>query len=55
MNMGAWSFVEPILRALTPLPVRYAGRQRSASPATGSKHLHVAEQEALVRQAMELS
>ncbi|MCP4868191.1 MAG: 2-oxoglutarate dehydrogenase E1 component [Proteobacteria bacterium] len=55
MNMGSWSFVEPILRELTPLGVRYVGRPRSASPATGSKHLHVEEQTNLVRQAMELS
>jgi len=54
-NMGAWTFVQPILRALTPLPVRYIGRPRSASPATGSKHLHVAEQDELVRKALELS
>jgi 2-oxoglutarate dehydrogenase E1 component len=53
--MGAWSFVEPILRELTPLSVRYVGRSRAASPATGSKHLHIEEQSALVRQAMELS
>jgi 2-oxoglutarate dehydrogenase E1 component len=55
INMGAWSFVEPILRELTPLSVRYVGRSRAASPATGSKHLHIEEQSALVRQAMELS
>ena len=53
-NMGSWSFVEPILRELTPLGVRYVGRPRSASPATGSKHLHVEEQTNLVRQALEL-
>jgi len=52
-NMGAWSFVEPMLREGLDRPPRYAGRGRAASPATGSKHLHDDEQAALVAAAME--
>ncbi len=37
-NSGAWTYVEPHLRALGPAP-RYIGRQAASSPATGSaKH-----------------
>jgi len=55
-NMGAWRFVrERILdgdvdtggRAL-----RYAGRAASAAPAPGSLRVHLAEQEALVEEAL---
>jgi 2-oxoglutarate dehydrogenase complex dehydrogenase (E1) component-like enzyme len=35
--------------------LRYAGRKESASPATGSHKVHLAEQEALVRSALERS
>lgn len=54
MNMGAWLNVFPTLHELTELPVRYVGRARSASPATGSKHLHEAEQADLVSRAITL-
>jgi 2-oxoglutarate dehydrogenase E1 component len=51
-NMGAWTYVEPRLRALAGgLPVRYVGRPERASPATGSPARHAAEQAALVEQA----
>jgi 2-oxoglutarate dehydrogenase E1 component len=55
-NMGAWRFVrerfldgdvEAAGRAL-----RYAGRPASAAPAPGSLKVHLAEQEALVREAL---
>ncbi|HUK14281.1 MAG TPA: multifunctional oxoglutarate decarboxylase/oxoglutarate dehydrogenase thiamine pyrophosphate-binding subunit/dihydrolipoyllysine-residue succinyltransferase subunit [Thermoanaerobaculaceae bacterium] len=53
-NMGAWSFVSPLLAALVPeLPVSYVGRPASSSPATGSAHLFQAEQERLVADAFE--
>jgi len=44
-NAGAWSFVEPRLRAmLGPAgSVRYVGRDEGASPATGSYKLHQQE------------
>ena len=52
--MGAWTFLEERLRAdLAPgQRLRYVGRQRSSSPATGSHKRHRAEQEALVREAL---
>jgi 2-oxoglutarate dehydrogenase E1 component len=53
-NMGAWSFVFPLLLELFELPIRYVGRARAASPATGSKHLHEAEQADLVSRAITL-
>ena len=48
--MGGWSFVEPRLRAMG-FPFEYVGRDASASPATGSHHVHTHEQNALVEQA----
>lgn len=58
-NQGAWSFVEPNLewvlaRVEAAHPrARYAGRNASASPATGLGKIHKAEQEALVNDALE--
>ncbi|CAM2065464.1 Oxoglutarate dehydrogenase (succinyl-transferring) [Sulfidibacter corallicola] len=53
-NMGAWSFMEPRLRARFPkLKVRYVGRQPAASPAVGSLYLHRQQQDALVKAAFE--
>jgi 2-oxoglutarate dehydrogenase E1 component len=49
-NMGAWSFVEPRLRAMG-LNVKYVGRDDSASPATGSLEIHKREQRELVQAA----
>jgi 2-oxoglutarate dehydrogenase E1 component len=57
-NMGAWTFIEPnlawVLDHVTPKGrrARYAGRQSSASTATGllSKHIH--EQKSLVDDAL---
>ena len=49
--MGGWSFVEPRLRALG-CAVEYVGRDASASPATGSHHVHVREQKELVEAAL---
>jgi 2-oxoglutarate dehydrogenase E1 component len=49
-NMGGWFFVEPRLRAMG-VPAKYVGRDASASPATGSKHVHDLEQAALLTQA----
>jgi 2-oxoglutarate dehydrogenase E1 component len=51
-NMGAWpSFSQWF--ADSDLRVRYVGRNAAASPATGSHKQHVAEQAALVDQALE--
>ena len=53
-NMGAWSFmVERLAEHLAPdRRLRYVGRPRSSSPATGSHRRHVAEQRAIVEQAL---
>ncbi|MBA3816282.1 MAG: 2-oxoglutarate dehydrogenase E1 component [Parachlamydiaceae bacterium] len=44
-NMGAWDFIRPLLRELMPKGIDpiYIGRQRSASPATGSHAMHKQE------------
>ncbi|HEV3383503.1 MAG TPA: 2-oxoglutarate dehydrogenase E1 component [Gemmata sp.] len=49
-NMGGWSFAEPRFRAMN-FPFDYVGRDASASPATGSHHVHEREQELLVNGA----
>ncbi len=52
-NMGAWpSFAHWFADELPQHPVRYVGRPAAASPATGSHKKHVAEQGALVAQAL---
>jgi 2-oxoglutarate dehydrogenase E1 component len=50
-NMGGWWFMEPRLRALG-YPVEYVGRDASASPATGSRAVHVREQKEVVETAL---
>ncbi len=51
LNMGGWFFMEPRLKALG-IPVKYVGRDTSASPATGSHRIHVREQKELVETAL---
>ncbi len=60
-NQGAWTFVEPNIEwvlgrigAASPR-ARYAGRDASASPATGLASKHKAQQEALVNEALTIS
>ncbi|WP_416431311.1 hypothetical protein [Klebsiella pneumoniae] len=59
-NNGAWFFVEnQIEDALTAaghtgMRPRYAGRGMAASPATGFAKTHIAQQEALVADALGL-
>lgn len=49
-NMGAWDFIRPFLQKLLPnLPLQYAGRKRSASPAVGSHKVHEREHEAIMQ------
>ena len=57
-NMGAWTFVEPLIEwtldkagAANP-QVRYAGRAASASTATGLMSKHLAQLESLLDQAL---
>jgi 2-oxoglutarate dehydrogenase E1 component len=54
-NMGAWNFNLARMREILPksFKLKYIGRLPSASPAAGAYHLHVAEQELLIRQAFE--
>jgi 2-oxoglutarate dehydrogenase E1 component len=51
LNMGYWTFMEPRLRALG-CEVKYVGRDTSASPATGSRTVHLREQKELVETAI---
>jgi len=59
-NMGAWSFLAPILARLqreihdgdAGHGVAYAGRAAAASPATGSAKVHAVEQAALLAEAL---
>jgi 2-oxoglutarate dehydrogenase E1 component len=51
LNMGGWGFMQPRLGALG-LEVEYAGRDASASPATGSQKIHQREQNELVDAAL---
>jgi multifunctional 2-oxoglutarate metabolism enzyme len=52
-NMGAWTFVEPLLSGLLPPGVspRYVGRVASASPSTGNALVHRRELEQLLAEA----
>jgi 2-oxoglutarate dehydrogenase E1 component len=50
-NMGGWTFMEPRLRALG-YEVAYVGRDASASPATGSRTVHLREQQEVVEAAV---
>ena len=50
-NMGAWTYVAPLLEAVVGAPVGYAGRCAAASPASGSKAIHSREQHSLLAQA----
>jgi len=51
-NMGAWSYIEPRLRRLLGREIRYAGRDASSSPSTGSHAIHELEQRDLVDRAI---
>lgn len=50
-NMGALSFIQDRLNELTNHVVRHSSRERSSSPAAGSKAIHAHEQERLVEEA----
>jgi 2-oxoglutarate dehydrogenase E1 component len=57
-NQGYWTFAEPFVEqclvnaGVRPQRPRYAGRPASASPATGLAKRHVAEQAALIEEAL---
>ena len=56
VNMGSWDFTEPKLRKILEdrIPVQYAGRQPSASTATGVTQIHLEELSTFVNQALSL-
>src|SRR4029077_20702124 len=50
-NMGAWTYIEPRLRALLGREIPYAGRNASASPSVGALALHNGEQACVIAEA----
>ena len=50
-NMGPWFYIDARLRGLGYQPL-FVGRDASASPATGSHHIHEHEQTELVEVAL---
>ncbi len=50
-NMGAWSYIAPLLEELLETKPTYAGRDSSASPAVGTMSLHKSELETLLHVA----
>jgi multifunctional 2-oxoglutarate metabolism enzyme len=57
LNMGAWRYLEAKLRELVAeghgMRIRYAGRPERASPAEGYPAAHLAEQNRIVREALQ--
>ncbi len=53
-NMGAWSFMAPIVEETLGVRPLYAGRDAAASPAVGSINVHKIEQADLLAQAFSL-
>ncbi|VAV90754.1 2-oxoglutarate dehydrogenase E1 component [hydrothermal vent metagenome] len=57
-NMGAWSFIEPLIEEslggcdMAPNRAKYAGRGAAASPATGQMSRHLKQQQDLIDQAL---
>jgi 2-oxoglutarate dehydrogenase E1 component len=52
--MGAWNFIAPRIAGLVGSLIGYAGREESASTATGSSGKHKEQQAALIKQAFEV-
>jgi len=50
-NMGAWSFIAPLIEETLGVRPAYAGRDAAASPAVGSLAIHKIEQADLIEQA----
>jgi 2-oxoglutarate dehydrogenase E1 component len=53
-NMGAWTYIAPLLGRVTPQAIDYAGRPAAASPAVGSKAWHDQQQKELIHQAFSM-
>jgi 2-oxoglutarate dehydrogenase E1 component len=55
-NMGAWLFVQPYLTKMaTNQLVKYVGRPRRSSPATGDPLIHKQEQAQIIENALNIS
>jgi len=52
-NQGAWIYMENHLGHLCPKKLNYIGRPASPSPATGYFKVHLKEQEAILKEAIE--
>jgi 2-oxoglutarate dehydrogenase E1 component len=50
-NMGAWTYLRPLLAAALGREVAYVGRPQSAAPATGSHRQHKDEQDRVLAEA----
>ena len=53
-NMGAWRYIEPVLRDEFNMQVRFVGRDANSSPAVASQKMHMQEQERLLINALGL-
>jgi 2-oxoglutarate dehydrogenase complex dehydrogenase (E1) component-like enzyme len=54
-NRGAWTFMQPRLRAMLPdTLVNYIGREAAASPATGSMKEHIQEEREIAAAALDV-
>ncbi len=53
-NMGAWTYIEPLIEDALGVRPLYAGRKPGSSPAAGSKAMHYREQKALLTKAFEI-
>lgn len=53
-NMGAWNFVEPRLKEISPsgVGVSYVGRRRRSSPAEGDPNVHKKDQSRIITEAL---
>jgi 2-oxoglutarate dehydrogenase E1 component len=57
-NQGAWDYMRSerhLSGLISPHSLSYAGREYSASPATGYRELHLAEQKALIEGALTIA
>jgi 2-oxoglutarate dehydrogenase E1 component len=53
-NMGAWTFIAPLLESTLGIKPHYAGRDAAASPAVGALSVHRLEQADLIKQAFSI-
>tara|TARA_B100001123_G_scaffold318923_1_gene357485 strand:- start:2055 stop:4931 length:2877 start_codon:yes stop_codon:yes gene_type:complete len=60
-NMGAWTFVSPLIeeqmdkQGVKQRRLTYVGRKQAASPAAGYLRIHTQEQQAIVKDALQIS